>query len=152
MESYLNKRRGKEMSNDLNRVIIIGRLTRDAELKSTQSGTALCNLSIANNEKYGDKENVSYFEAVMWGKGAEALTQYLTKGKKIAVEGRLQQSRWDDKDGGKRSKVVIKVEQVQFLDVKKSDDNAKQESSIPEFEPRADNPFGGDSDSSGIPF
>jgi len=138
------------MSNDLNRVIIIGRLTRDAELKSTQSGTALCNLSIANNEKYGDKENVSYFEAVMWGKGAEALTQYLTKGKKIAVEGRLQQSRWDDKDGGKRSKVVIKVEQVQFLDVKKSDDNAKQESSIPEFNAKQDNPFGDDSNE--IPF
>lgn len=127
------------MSNDINRVTMIGRLTRDAELKSTQSGTALCNFSIANNEKYGDKENVSYFEAVMWGKGAEALTQYLTKGKKIAVEGRLQQSRWQDKDGGNRSKVVIKVDQVQFLDVKKSEasgaDVRPDESSIPEFTP-----------------
>ena len=70
------------MSNDLNRVIIIGRLTADAILKSTQSGTALCNFSIANNRKFGEKESTNFFECTMWGKGAEALTQYLLKGKK----------------------------------------------------------------------
>ena len=137
------------MSNDLNSVIIIGRLCKDAELKYTQGGTALCNFSIANNRKFGEKENVSYFDCTLWGKGAEGLSPYLLKGKKIAVEGRLEQQRWDDKDGGKRSKVSITVDQVQFLDAKKSDDNAKQESSIPDFEPRADNPFGNDSD---LPF
>ena len=136
------------MSNDLNSVIIIGRLSRDAELKYTQGGTALSNFSIANNRKYGDKESVSYFECTMWGKGAEALSQYLTKGKKVAIEGRLEQQVWEDKNGGKRSKVSITVDQVQFLDVKKSDGERRDpgESELPEFNP---NPFGSDSE---LPF
>lgn len=136
------------MSNDLNTVIIIGRLCKDSELKYTQSGTAISNFSIANNRKFGEKESVSYFDLVMWGKGAEALSPYLLKGKKIAVEGRIEQQRWDDKDGGKRSKVIINVGQVQFLDVKKSEESGAEvstdESSIPEFQPKADNPFGED--------
>lgn len=135
------------MSNDLNSVIIIGRLCKDAELKYTQSGTAISNFSIANNRKFGDKESVSYFDLVMWGKGAEALSPYLLKGKKIAIEGRMEQQRWES-DGGKRSKVIINVGQVQFLDVKKQEASGAEarsdESSIPEFTPRADNTFGED--------
>jgi single-strand DNA-binding protein len=136
--------------NDLNNVIIIGRLCKDAELKYTQSGIAISNFSIANNRKFGEKESVSYFDCTLWSKGAEVLSPYLLKGKKIAVKGRLEQQRWES-DGGKRSKVVINVDQVQFLDVKKSEaSDADVRTDSAHVQEIPDNPFG--EDSSEIPF
>ena len=106
------------MANDINRVFMIGRLTKDPELRYTQGGTSIASFSIANNCSYTvqneKKEDVSFFNCVAWGKGGEVLAQYAKKGSKIGIEGRLQQRSWD-KDGQKRSTVEIVVENFQFL-------------------------------------
>lgn len=113
--------------NDINSITLIGRITKDAEMKYTSGGTAISTFSLANNRKYKETESVSYFNCQIWGKVAEALTQYLTKGKRIGVQGRAEEQRWDDKETGKpRSKVVINVESIQFLDSKKADGTAPQ--------------------------
>lgn len=106
------------MANDLNRVLLIGRLTRDPEIK-TLSNTSVCNFSIANNRVYtanGEKrEETHFFDCEVWGKLADVLKQYATKGKQIAIEGRLQQQIWDAPDGKKNSKIKIRVENFQLL-------------------------------------
>ena len=90
------------MANDLNRVTLIGRLTRDPEIK-TVGGTSVCNFSLATNRTYvsnGEKkEETHFFDCDVWGKLADVLKQYATKGKQLAIEGRLQQSVWDAPDG-----------------------------------------------------
>ena len=132
------------MSNDLNRVTIIGRLTRDPELKQIASGTAVCNFSIANGRKFKDKEDTSFFDCIAWGKLGELVAQYMTKGSKIGIDGRLQQRNWEDKDGNKRSTVEIVADNVQFLD-------SKDQSLVPPKDASApvdNNPFSDDD----IPF
>lgn len=108
--------------SDTNMVVIMGRLTRDAELKYITSGTALLTASIANNQGYSKdgewKDQVSFFEIVMWGKRAESLSQYLLKGTKIVIEGQLKQDRWEN-DGQARSKVKITVNNLSFAGNKK---------------------------------
>ncbi len=103
---------------DINRVFLVGRLTRDAELRFTTAGTPVGKFSIAVNrsKKNGDKwdEEVNYFDIVLWGKTAEALSKYLTKGKQVAVEGELRQSRWEQ-DGQSRSRVEIHAGNIQLL-------------------------------------
>jgi single-strand DNA-binding protein len=103
---------------DVNCVTIIGRLTRDAELKYTAGGQAVCKFSIAVNrrKKSGDQwvDEASFFDVTAWGKTGEALNQYLVKGKQIAVEGELRQDRWEQ-DGKNRSKVEIMANNVQLL-------------------------------------
>lgn len=103
---------------DLNHVTLIGRLTRDAELKYTQNGFAISNFSIAVNRrrKNGEQwvEEAHFFDITLYGKSAESLKQYLIKGKQIAVDGELRQDRWEQ-DGQQRSKVVIAANNVQLL-------------------------------------
>ncbi len=103
---------------DINRVFLVGRLTRDADLRFTNSGTPVGKFSIAVNRsrKNGDKwdEEVNYFDIVLWGKIAEALSKYLLKGKQIAVDGELRQSRWEQ-DGQNRSRVEIHASNIQLL-------------------------------------
>ncbi|UTC65988.1 MULTISPECIES: single-stranded DNA-binding protein [unclassified Treponema] len=103
---------------DLNTLTIIGRLTRDGELAYTTGGTARLNLSIAVNrsQKSGGEwsDKVSFFDVTVWGKTAENISPYLGKGKQIAVQGYLEQQRWE-KDGQKYSKVCIIANQVQLL-------------------------------------
>ena len=107
------------MASDLNRVILIGRLTRDPELKQTQGGTALCRFSIANNRNYttgGERrEEVSFINCVAWARQGEIINQYCRKGKQIAVEGRLRQQSWEGQDGKKMSSVEVVVENFQLL-------------------------------------
>lgn len=103
------------MSNDLNKVFIIGRLVRDPELKYTQSGTAVANFSVANGRKFQDKEETSFFSVIAWSKLADLVCQYCKKGSQIGIEGRLQQRSWEDKEGKKRSTVEIVADNVQFL-------------------------------------
>ena len=102
---------------DVNHVIIIGRLTRDA-VKHTSGGMAISNFSIAVNRrrKNGEQwvEEASFFDVSLFGKSAEGLAQYLTKGKQVAVEGELRQDRWQQ-DGQPRSKVTIAANNVQLL-------------------------------------
>ena len=103
---------------DVNSVVIVGRLTRDAELKYTTGGTAVSKIGIAVNKrvKKGDEwtEQASFFDVTLWGKMAEGLNQYLVKGKQIAIEGELEQERWE-KDGQAHSKVTITASNVQLL-------------------------------------
>ena len=107
------------MASDLNRVILIGRLTRDPEIRYIPAGTAVASFTLANNRSYSvsgeKKEQVSYFDCIAWSKSGEIITEYCKKGHRIAVEGRLQQTRWDDQDGKKRSRVELVVENFQFL-------------------------------------
>ena len=117
------------MANDLNRVVLIGRLTRDPELRSTSNGSFLCRFSLASNRSYTDKDgqvkdDVGYFECVTWGKSAEIASKYLKKGKRVCVDGTLKWSQWDTTDGKKQSKIDINVESFQFLDPKGSDDSS----------------------------
>ena len=106
------------MANDLNHVILIGRLTRDSELKYTSGGLAIAKFSIACNSraKKGDQwiDEASFLDVSVFGKSAESLNQYLVKGKQIAVQGRLKQERWES-DGQNRSKIVINADNVQLL-------------------------------------
>lgn len=103
---------------DVNYVVIIGRLTRDAELKYTNSGLAVSSFSLAVNrrKRSGDswEDEVSFFDLALFGKRAESLNQYLTKGQQVAVEGSLSQDRWEQ-DGNKRSKVKIIANNIQLL-------------------------------------
>jgi single-strand DNA-binding protein len=104
---------------DINHVGLVGRLTRDAELKYTAGGQAVCKFSIAINRrrKNGDQwENeANYFDIVLWGKTGEALINYLTKGKTVGVDGELKQDRWQQQDGQNRSKVEIVANNIQLL-------------------------------------
>ena len=103
---------------DVNHVIIIGRLTKDILLKYTSGGMAIGSFSIAVNRrtKKGEQwvEEASFFDVSLFGKSAEGLAQYLTKGKQVAVEGELRQDRWEQ-DGQPRSKVTIAASNVQLL-------------------------------------
>jgi single-strand DNA-binding protein len=103
---------------DLNHVILIGRLTRDAELRYTAGGQAVCKFSIAVNRrrKNGDQweDEANFFDIVLWGRQGESLNQYLVKGKMIGVEGELRQDRWQQ-DGQNRSKVEIVANNIQLL-------------------------------------
>ena len=103
---------------DINHVVLVGRLTRDAELKYTANGQAVCKFSVAinrrrkNGEQWEDEAN--YFDIVLWGRQGEAVNQYLLKGKTVGVEGELRQDRWQQ-DGQNRSKVEIVANNVQLL-------------------------------------
>jgi len=103
---------------DLNHVVLIGRLTRDAELKSIANGQSVCNFSIAVNRsrKNGDQweDEPNFFDIVVWGRQGESLHQYLLKGKQVAVDGELRQDRWQQ-DGQNRSKVVVVASYLQLL-------------------------------------
>jgi len=103
---------------DVNHVVLIGRLTRDAELKYTSGGQAVCKFSIAVNrrKKNGDQweDEANFFDIVLWGKQGESLQSYLVKGKMIGVDGELRQDRWQQ-DGQNRSKVEIIANYIQLL-------------------------------------
>ena len=107
---------------DINKVLIIGRLTRDIEIKTTNSGAMIGKFSLASNrkEKSGDTwtEKPGFFDCVAFGKTSEVLKQYTRKGSKLCVEGSLRWSSWEGTDGKKASKVEINVEGFQFLDPK----------------------------------
>jgi len=104
--------------SDLAVAIVVGRLTRDAELKYTNSGQAVCHFSVATSSrrKKGDQwvEESSFWDVDFWGKGGESINQYLTKGKLVAVEGSMRQDRWEQ-DGQTRSKTLITANTVQLL-------------------------------------
>ncbi len=114
------------MASDINRVILIGRMVKDPELRYTQSGASVASFSIANNRSYsvgGDrKEFTSFFNCIAWGKLGETIAQYCKKGQRIAIEGRLQQRSWDDQNGNKRQTVEVVVENFQFLTAKQGHD------------------------------
>lgn len=103
----------------LNKIFVIGNLTRDVELKALPTGTKVANLSIATNRSWKDangmkKEDVEFHNIVAFGKQAEVLAQYCTKGSQLLVEGRLQTRSWDATDGSKKYRTEIILENFQF--------------------------------------
>ncbi len=119
---------------DINHVVLVGRLTRDAELKYTNNGTAVSRLSIAVNQrrKVNDQwvDEANFFNVVLWGKIAESLDPYLKKGKQIGIEGRLQQNRWEQ-EGQTRSRVEIIASNIQLLGGRGSQPISDSSSNIP---------------------
>ena len=103
---------------DVNHVVLIGRLTRDADYKVLPSGQGVCNFSIAVNrrKKTGDQweDEANYFDIVLWGKQADSINRYLVKGKQVGIDGELRQDRWQQ-DGQNRSKVIVSANNVQLL-------------------------------------
>lgn len=103
---------------DINRVILVGRVVKDAELKFTSASTPVTRFSVAVNRsrKNGDQweEEVSYIDIVLWGRSAESISKFLIKGKQVAVEGELRQNRWEQ-DGQQRSKLEVVASNVQLL-------------------------------------
>lgn len=123
-----------------NKVILIGHLTKDIELQYLQSSLALSKGSLATNRRYKDKqgnlsEEVTYIDISLFGRSAEVANQYLRKGSKVLVEGRLKFEQWLDKNGTQRSKHSIVVENMQMLDNKPEYTNTKQQE-----EPNAQTP------------
>jgi len=112
---------------NLNKVMIIGNLTRDPETRLLESGTSVTNLGVACNRtwsKDGDKkEETTFVECEAWGKTAEIMAKYLSKGRPVFVEGRLKLDEWEDKEGNKRSRMKVVVENFQFLGTAKSQDS-----------------------------
>ena len=104
----------------VNKVILVGNLGRDAELRYTPGGAAVATINMATTEVWNDKagqkqEKTEWHRVVLWGKTAESLNEYLTKGKQIYVEGRLQTHQWDDKEGNKRYTTEIRGDRVVLL-------------------------------------
>jgi single-strand DNA-binding protein len=147
------------MAGSLNRVMLIGRLTRDPELRYTPSGTPVCNIAVATN-RYGQdqsgerKEFTDYHDVVVWNQGnrklADLVAQYLQKGRLVYVEGRLQTRSWDDQQSGaKRYRTEVVANDVQFLD--------SRQDGAPALAPVAEGAVaasanGGDVDPDDIPF
>lgn len=125
------------MATDINKVILVGRLTREPEYKNV-NGTSLVKYSLATNRTYvvnGDKrEDVSYVDCESWGKLADIIRQYCTKGKQILIEGRLKQDTWEA-EGKKMSKLKVVVENMQLLG-SKSDSSSQNSGPGPEDYPQ----------------
>ncbi|MDG1137320.1 MAG: single-stranded DNA-binding protein [Phycisphaerales bacterium] len=106
-----------------NKVLIMGNLTRDPELKQTPSNQSVAQIGLALNRKFKDREGnmreeVTYVDCEAWGRTAEVMSQYLSKGKPVFIEGRLKLDQWQDKDGNNRSKMKVVIESFQFIDSK----------------------------------
>ncbi|MDQ7039427.1 MAG: single-stranded DNA-binding protein [Rhodothermus sp.] len=111
------------MARSINKVILVGNLGQDPELRYTPSGTAVCNMRLATNEVYRDAEGnlverTEWHNLVAWGRLAEICNQYLRKGSKVYVEGSLQTRSWEDRDGNTRYTTEIKLREMVMLDVK----------------------------------
>ena len=123
-----------------NRVMLMGNLTKDPELKYTPNGSPVVNLRMAINRTYRtangeQKENVCYVGVVAWGKQAESCAEYLAKGSPVFVEGRLQSRSWETADGQKRNVLEVVAERIQFLGKKGAPTPEVRESEAGEMEP-----------------
>lgn len=122
---------------NINRVFLMGNLTRDPEIRKTQSGVPVSDLGLAVNEKYKSKtgqlvESVCFADIVVWGKQAEICAQYLNKGAPVVVEGRLQLDQWQNDKGEKRSRLRVKADRIQFLPRGKNGKQAEPAKGEPE--------------------
>ena len=150
-------------ATNINRVILTGNLTRDPELRALPSGTSVCNLRVACNTRRKDAsgewvDKPNYFDVTVWGAQGENCAQYLSKGRPVAIDGRLEWREWEAKDGsGKRQSVDIVADSVQFLG---SRDGGEENGSrfTPQSDVPADTadfqsaPVGGGSSDDDIPF
>jgi len=126
-----------------NKIIVIGNLGRDPELRYTPQGTAVCNFSIATNEKKRDKTGdlqdiTTWFRVTLWSKQAENASKYLTKGSSVYIEGRLRVEEWSDRDGKNRFTLEVNATDMQFLSGGRSEEMSHESGST-----SADNEFSG---------
>lgn len=110
---------------DYNKVLLMGRLTRDVELKFTPSNMAVANIGLAVGRRYKTKdgeqrEETTFVDCEAWSRTAELMNQYLSKGRPVFIEGRLKLDQWQDKDGSNRSKMKVVIENFQFIDSRPS--------------------------------
>jgi single-strand DNA-binding protein len=124
---------------NINRVVLTGNLTRDPELRTTPSGMSVCSLRIASNSRRKDGsgnwvDKPNYFDVTVWGAQGENCAQYLSKGRPVAVDGRLEWREWDDQSGNKRQAVDIIADSVQFLGSRDGGENGGR------FTPQSDVP------------
>jgi single-strand DNA-binding protein len=142
---------------NINRVILVGNLTRDPELRHTPSGTAVCKLRVAVNTRQKDGtgqwvDKPNYFDVTVWGNQGESCAQYLSKGRPIGIDGRLDWREWEAQDGTKRQAVEIIAENVQFLGSRGDSEGRTQ--FVPEgaTTAAADADFPGSASDDDIPF
>jgi single-strand DNA-binding protein len=108
-------------ATNINRVVLTGNLTRDPELRSLPSGMSVCSLRIASNTRRKDNstgewvDKANYFDVTIWGRQGENAAQYLSKGRPVALDGRLEWREWEDQQGNKRQAVEIVADNIQFL-------------------------------------
>lgn len=144
------------MASDLNNIMLIGRLTKDPESKYLPSGSAVVEFSIANNYYVSSKNSneVNYFDVVAFGKMAETVAKYLTKGKQVAISGTLRQDRWQDKDTNTpRSRIRIIMQSMQMLgSASGGGANNMDATYTPIPQSGADVDLGGFSDDDEVPF
>ena len=131
-----------------NKVLLMGNLTRDPELKQTPSNQSVAQIGLALNRKFKDREGnmreeTTYVDCEAWGRTAEVMAQYLSKGKPVFVEGRLKLDQWQDKDGNNRSKLKVVIESFQFIDSKGGQSSTPpDQAQTPQTAPPADDiPF-----------
>lgn len=142
----------------VNKAILVGNLGRDAEMRYTPSGVAVTNFSVATTETWKDKagekqERTEWTRCQLWGKAAAAVTEYLTKGKQVFVEGRLQTNEWTDKDGNKRKTTEVRVDRVVLLGGGKGGERRRDEHVRDEdMGAAAEQPQAPELDDSDIPF
>jgi len=122
---------------NLNKVLLIGNLTRDPELRYTPQGTAVATLRMAINRKYKDrnqelKEEVCFINVIAWDKQAENCNQYLQKGRPVFIEGRLQSRNWEDKSGQRRTTIEVRAERIQFLGGQQQQRSQQTQETLPE--------------------
>ena len=141
-----------------NKVILLGNLSKDIELKYTPAGTAIAKTAIATNRRFKtqsgeQKEEVCFIDITLFGRSAEVANQYLGKGKQVLIEGRLVLEQWTDSNGNKRSKHSVQVESMQMLGGKDSANNAQTTpQSAPKQQPKQPNITEVDIDDESIPF
>lgn len=123
----------------INRVIITGNLTRDAELRAAQSGTSILHIGVAVNDRWRNpqtdqwEDRPNYIDCVMFGNRAQSISRFLTKGTKVAVEGRLRWSQWQDRETGKnRSKVEVVVDELEFMSPRQDGPQAAPQGAYPQ--------------------
>ena len=112
-----------------NKIILVGNLGRDPELRYTPQGTPVCSFTVATNEKRKDKAGeaqdfTTWFRVTLWGRQAETASQYLTKGRPVYIEGRLRLEEWTDRDGKQRYTLEVHATDMQFIGGGRSDDAA----------------------------
>ncbi len=140
---------------NINRVILVGNLTKDPELRSTPSGTSVCKLRVAVNTRQKDAsgqwvDKPNYFDVTVWGNQGESCAQYLSKGRPVGIDGRLDWREWDAQDGTKRQAVEIIAENVQFLGGRDAGEGGRPQF-VPETAPAAEADFAPATDDD-IPF
>lgn len=119
------------MARGINKVIAIGNLGKDPETRFLPSGAAVCNFSIAVSESWKDKqtgeqkERTEWINVEVWGKAAEACQQYIFKGSKVYIEGKMQTDKWQDKTGADRWTTKVRADTVQFLDSKRDSEQQR---------------------------